>query len=253
MQEEQEQQEQKPAPRFSYLRFLVETYYDVQAQRIMAENRLRSYAKANEEEQKQQLQSMSDWVDQRMATCEAELKALVLKECRKIPFAKTYLLKTKGVGPCIAGGIVAYVETPARFDTISKLWAYAGFHTVEGKAPRKMKGEKANWNPHLKRICWLAGESFVKVTTSPYRDLYDQFKKKYKEQHPEPVDTGKKNKKGEPIFNYTPGHIHSMAKRKVVKIWLSHIWLKWREAEGLPTSPPYIIGRDGHTHMIDVA
>jgi hypothetical protein len=34
--------DERPTPRFSYLRFLIETYYDIQSQRIMAENRLRS-------------------------------------------------------------------------------------------------------------------------------------------------------------------------------------------------------------------
>jgi hypothetical protein len=245
--------DERPVPRFSYLRFLVETYYDIQSQRIMAENRLRSYSKAQEEQLRNQLQTLSDWVDQRMSKCEHELKAMVLKECRTIPIAKKYLLKTKGVGPCIAGGVIAYMESPERFATISKLWAYAGFHTVDGQAPRRAKGEKANWNPHLRRICWLAGESFVKVTKSPYRKLYDEFKAEYQRKFPDQIDSGKKSRDGKKIMRYTPAHIHAMAKRRVVKIWLSHIWIQWRKMEGLPVEPPWIIAKGGHTHMIDVA
>jgi hypothetical protein len=243
----------RPVPRFSYLRFLVETYYDLQSQRIMAENRLRSYSKAKEEPLRNQLQTLSDWVDQRMHKCEIELKGMVLRELKTIPIAREYLLKIKGVGPCIAGGVIAYMETPERFNTVSSLWAYSGFHTVDGHAPRRTKGEKSNWNPHLKRIVWLAGESFVKVTKSPYRALYDKSKEFYRKKFPEPIDSGRKSREGKAIMNYTDGHIHAMAKRRVVKIFLANVWSHWREMEGLPIEPPYIIGREGHSHQIDIA
>jgi Transposase IS116/IS110/IS902 family len=245
--------DERPIPRFSKLRFLVESYYDVQALRIQSENRLRSYSKAQEEQLRNQLQVLSDWVDQRMSKCEHELKAMVLKECRTIPIAKEYLLKIKGVGPCIAGGIIAYMESPERFNTISALWAYSGYHVVDGHAPRRTKGQKSNWNPHLRRICWLASESFVKVTRSPYRVLYDESKEFYRKKFPKEIETGRKSREGKMIVNYTKGHIHAMAKRRVVKIFLANVWSHWREMEGLPVEPPYIIGREGHSHQIDIA
>lgn len=36
-----------------------------------------------------------------------------------------------------------------------------------------------------------------------------------------------------------PGHIHQRAMRKMVKLWLSHIWTTWREIEGMPVTSPY--------------
>jgi len=38
---------------------------------------------------------------------------------------------------------------------------------------------------------------------------------------------------------YTKGHIHAMAKRRTVKLFLSHFWLEWRKLEGLPISEPF--------------
>ena len=36
----------------------------------------------------------------------------------------------------------------------------------------------------------------------------------------------------------------------MVKIFLQHLWLKWRELEGLPISKPYSIERLGHAEYI---
>lgn len=46
------------------------------------------------------------------------------------------------------------------------------------------------------------------------------------------------------------GHLDAMALRKMTKLFLSCLWLVWREAEGLPTRDPYPIERKGHTSLI---
>ena len=35
------------------------------------------------------------------------------------------------------------------------------------------------------------------------------------------------------------GHIHQRAMRKMVKMWLSHVWTTWREIEGMPVTQPF--------------
>jgi hypothetical protein len=47
------------------------------------------------------------------------------------------------------------------------------------------------------------------------------------------------------------GHLHSRAKRRAVKIFLSHYWTKGREAAGLPIRLPYPIGVLNHDGMIE--
>lgn len=49
---------------------------------------------------------------------------------------------------------------------------------------------------------------------------------------------------GDPAL--TPAHRHSRAFRKVEKIFLQHLWLKWRTLEGATISAPWVFGPGGH-------
>lgn len=58
---------------------------------------------------------------------------------------------------------------------------------------------------------------------------------------------GKKTKYG---VTKGTGHIHNMAQRKTVKIFLSHLWAVWRELDGLDVTKPWIIAQGGHSDYI---
>lgn len=50
---------------------------------------------------------------------------------------------------------------------------------------------------------------------------------------------------------WTLGHVEAAARRKAAKLFLSHLYVVWREAEGLPTRSPWIEEHgEGHT-MLD--
>jgi hypothetical protein len=49
---------------------------------------------------------------------------------------------------------------------------------------------------------------------------------------------------------YNDGHVHNRAIRKTAKIFLQHLWLVWREAEGLPVSKPWVEQFGGHVDII---
>jgi len=49
-----------------------------------------------------------------------------------------------------------------------------------------------------------------------------------------------------------PGHIDRRARRKMRKVFLGHLWQVWRGEEGLPITPVYIIGKDGHNREIPI-
>ena len=51
----------------------------------------------------------------------------------------------------------------------------------------------------------------------------------------------------EPVGTIASGHVHMQAMRKMIKLILSHLWLVWREAEGLPITKPYAYDILGHT------
>ncbi len=42
--------------------------------------------------------------------------------------------------------------------------------------------------------------------------------------------------------------MEAAARQKAAKLFLSHLWVVWREAEGLPTTDPYVIAKGGGEH-----
>jgi hypothetical protein len=42
-----------------------------------------------------------------------------------------------------------------------------------------------------------------------------------------------------------------MARRKMVKIFLSHLWATWRKMEGLTVTKPYVFSVLGHSDYIE--
>jgi hypothetical protein len=230
---------------------LVEVYYDVQQVRIAAEHRVRRAGEHGLSESG--VRSLMDWVDEHMDTQERELKAMILREIRQEPLWRNWLVNVKGVGPCIAGGLMAWLGDCSRFKTVSKVWAFAGMHVVDGEAPKRKRGQQANWNPTLRVLAWKAGKSFVLVGDG-YRALYDQEKARLRGLHPEPIpfDPPRRKKDGSPQLRFTDGHLDAMARRKVAKVFLAHYWQKAREQAGLPTRAVYCIEKLGHTTPIPV-
>lgn len=240
------------------VRALVEVYYDVQKVRIAAEHRIRKAGEHGLSEAS--VTVLMDWVNERMDKQEAELKAMVLKQIKDEPLWNDWLEGVKGIGPCIAGGLMAWVGDCSRFPTISKLWAYCGMHVVDGRAPRRERGKKANWNATLRTLCWKAGQSFVRVGEG-YRDLYLKEKARLRGLHPEPIpfDPPRHKKarpgdEGEPgeIMQFSDGHIDAMARRHTAKLFLAHYWQKAREQVGLPIRAAYVVDYLGHTTPIPI-
>jgi hypothetical protein len=176
----------------------------------------------------------------------AQLKGLEKQHLKRIrgvlklePIYTGYLSKIKGVGPAIAAALVSEIGDPGRFDTISALWSYCGLEVRDGKARRRTKGEKANWNSKLRMVSvGRLVPQFIKLKSHDDcygRKLYDQYKAFYVER-----DTG----------IITLGHIENRARRKVAKVFLSCLWVAWRTIKGMPISEPYAADRLNHTHLV---
>lgn len=140
------------------------------------------------------------------------------------------------------------------FDTISKYWAWWGLHVIDGSAAKRKRGENINWNSKMRTLAWKIGKQFV-IQGLGYRVIYDQEKDrltylrmpigkcpKYQE------CKSKLKRRSEPACK---GHIDAMARRKAVKLFVSHLWVIWRRIEGLPVTDPYVIERLGHKTKID--
>src|SRR4051812_17548773 len=72
-----------------------------------------------------------------------------------------WVKRTVGIGEKQAARLLAAIGDPTTYPerddeneltgeilprTVSKLWAYCGFHVIDGKRPRHTRGEQANWS-----------------------------------------------------------------------------------------------------------
>ena len=188
----------------------------IQRQRIQSGNR----RSAVERGASQGGQELAAYLETWYAGIEEQLAGQIATAAFAHP-AYDWLIRVKGIGPGLTASLLAHIDIE-RAPTISALWRYAGMGVVEGQAERRTVGEKLHYNNELKRVCYLIGTSMIRAS-SPYRAEYDEAKVRYETQRPD----------------WTPAHRHHAARRKMVKLFLSHLWLVWRVKVGLPISQPY--------------
>ncbi len=164
------------------------------------------------------------------------------------PIWDKYLKSTKGISFVTASKLIAYIDifnTP----TISALWRYCGLDATHIKRTNGMSQAEAKkfGNPYLKKeLMGILADSFIKQRTPIYRKIYDKEKARQLEFHKQ----GLCERCNKLKLNKKAGHSDMRAKRKSVKIFLSHFWTEWRTLEGLEVSEPYIIGKGMHSHKI---
>lgn len=168
---------------------------------------------------------------QRFAAMEDDIDEYIRESMADHPVVQV-VSQIKGVGIMTGAKLVAMIDIH-KAPTISALWRYAGQAVVDGERERPRKGEKLHYNARLKTTCFLIGSQMLRAN-SPYRRIYDEAKIYYQANR----------------SDWTKGHIHMAAQRKMIKVFLSHLWLTWRRIENLPISDPYIIGHDNHSHVI---
>lgn len=238
--------------RDSELRYLTDIYTQIQKTRIALGNRLYAIQSGRDEGNAPLIERLH----QQHEEMEKAIFRRMRDACKGHP-AWPWLSQVRGVGPTLTTKVLGLIGNIETFTTISKLWRYAGYATVphcpgckvlvydeeatlEGTCPtcgsdldrraeRRQRGEKLHYNPRLKVTLHLVAEQFLKQN-SPYRRIYDEAKAYYQRNR-----------------DWTPGHVHMAARRRMIKVFLCHLWLKWREAEGLPTRVPYAHEYLGHT------
>jgi len=224
------------------IRRLVEIYYDVQDVRIRTENRLRTVG---------EVEGVHPEVLRKL---EKEIRETIKKEIQDIPIVKNYLRNIKGIGAILAGALISFLDV-RKAEHASSFWKYMGLHVKDGKAVKREKGKKLDFNAKLRTFYWKIGKSFIKAKTPFYIDIYY----KAKEQENKKLNNPLKNPKNCPFYNEcieklklkanrtgkepkNPPcklHIDLRAMRKMVKRFLADFWVEWRKYEGLPISPPY--------------
>lgn len=218
------------------LSLLVRMLYTIQRDRIAMGNRVAAYNRLGYDVAIAQ-DTLSEMKDLEQRTSKNLTKMLKHEPCYHL-----YLSKIKGVGPKISGVLLSELGDPGRFSTISALWAYCGLDVRDGEARKRRKGEKANWNSTLRSACARKlTDQFIKLKGHDDclgRTLYDRYKTFYTERDGDTL---------------SKGHIDNRARRKVAKVFLSCLWLAWRQIKGLPVTEPYAAAKLEHTHIVTPA
>ena len=237
-------------------RFLVDAYYTMQKDRIRAAHQTRTLAEGGEP------CGVMSWLEDQRGTLEKQVAAALNAYSAASPLGD-WARSIKGIGPIIAAGLLAHIDI-AKAPTVGHIWRFAGLDpTLKWE-----KGQKRPWNADLKRLCFLIGESFVKVSgydDDVYGHVWRERKDLetrnnealvYQAQAAESLRTKKFGEDTDARKYYEkgmlpPARIHLRAKRYAVKLFLAHYHHVGYELTFNALPPrPYIIEHGGHTHYI---
>jgi hypothetical protein len=253
-------------------RFLVDAYYSMQDARIRADGQIRSIVKTpvdtgevNEDGEPRLAIEPHDvlmWLSEQNSTLEGQIKR-ALQRYVDGHVVGSWLMGVHGIGPVISAGLLAHIDINKAV-TVGHIWRFAGLDPTV----RWEKKTKRPWNAQLKVLTWKAGESFVKFSGSDecfygkiWRKQKDEYIRRndaglYAARAAEILATKKLGKDTDAFAHYSagrlpPAHVHAMARRYAVKLFLSHLHGEMYRRI-LKTEPPlpYPIAHLGHAHII---
>jgi hypothetical protein len=193
---------------------------------------------------------------------ERQLSSLLEETITQHP-AWPWLVQIRGVGPRLAARLLSRLRME-RARSPSAFWAYCGLGTVAGTEyscdrcaahfvisarnpaparhvdksrnacegrlvpaapsgrlrvaqPRPRRLEARRYDATAKTICFLIGTSFSRQG-GPYKAYYQDAYVRYAGRHPA----------------WPAKHVVFAAMRVTVKLFLKHLWIVWRESEGMP-------------------
>jgi hypothetical protein len=239
-------------------RYLVDAYYQLQRDRIRASHQVLQSEKQGEPH------LVIAWLQTNTSTLERNIKSALDTYTSAQPVGQ-WAKSIVGIGPVIAAGLLAHIDI-TRAPTVGHIWRFAGLDPTQTWE----KSTKRPWNAELKRLCWLIGESFTKVSGNEkdfYGKLYLERKAQeitknealaFKDQAEKSLTTKKWRPDTATKAHYEkgmlpPARIHLRAQRYAVKLFLSHFhhvsyWHHYHEAP----PKPYVLDHLGHVHLIQV-
>jgi hypothetical protein len=141
-----------------------------------------------------------------------------------------------GMGPLLTGQLLAAVRYPelfplGGFPTRAKLWRFCGWAVIDGKAERPERGKKHHFSNAAKQATSRVVLSLISHS-GPYQRYYQQTKQRLMARGDDPRKAG------------------VGARRRTIKLFLSHFWERGRIAHGLPIRVPYEVEYLGHSTVI---
>ena len=269
-------------------RFLVDSYYAIQRDRIRYANQTAALSEAGEPGM------LIQWLESQSRVLENQIKRALTRYAKADPVGK-WMQSNLGVGGIITAGFLSHCDI-TKAPTAGHIFSFAGLNPKQ----EWKKGQRRPWNAALKTLCWKLGESFVKVSNKDdafYGQLYKQRKRfeteqnitgEYQDQAKRALE--KKNigkttdaygwyagrvtmeeaakyvsekaegreykptlvEPGEGTPMLPPSHIHERAKRWAVKLFISnmHEIMYWLHHKKIAPAP-YPIAHLDHVHVID--
>lgn len=245
-------------------RFLVDSYYAMQRDRIRAAHQTRTLAAGAEPHDTMQ------WLLDQREVLEHQVARALDAYSASSPVGE-WARSICGIGPIIAAGLLAHIDI-TKAPSAGHIWRFAGLDpTVKWKAKTKRP-----WNGAFKRLCWLIGESFVKVSSNE-RDIYGAIYRARKDLEIQRNEAGRfadqaaaalaekkfgadtEARKWYEQGKLPPARIHLRSQRYAVKLFLAHLHHVMYEMHfGKPPEMPYIFsegaavatGTGPHTHYL---
>lgn len=148
----------------------------------------------------------------------------------------------EGVGPAIAGGLIAVIGNLRRFPTPEQLVSYCGVAVVthdkhnnkldRATIQRRRSGEVANYSNDARRCLWNFADQCNKRPGSVWGTHLLKIKSELRAKHPEKIQ--ERNAKGKLVWRYTDGHILKMARWRLMTDFVWMIWIQWKRIHKYP-------------------
>lgn len=236
-------------------RVLISRYYQEQRRRVVSGNQDKAIERATGTGS-----VFISFLSNQSSEAESFIKTLMDDYSMDHPVGR-WLRAHHGIGPVVAGGILACVD-------IKRAPAPGHILSLGGFSPTSVwnKGELRPWNATFKQILYHLGESFKKFHKNPkcyYGHLWAARKELLEAENAalKFADRAKadmaKYDKGTEAYKWCekgmlpPGHLDARARRWVVKIFINHLHAFWYEQEfGIKPPRPYPFEHLGHVHEI---
>jgi len=151
-----------------------------------------------------------------------ELMKAITVEVKKLDDHK-WMKEFEGLGPVTEAALLSKIDID-RLDSPSKFFKVTIGSIGENNLVMKpVEGHR--YFPQVKQaLCFYTGQMGL-IRRQPWRDLYLKYKAEYREKFPKKIKIDGKTR-------YNDGHIHAMARRKMVQKWGIGLWRAWRTAHG---------------------
>lgn len=241
------------------LRYLVDTYDQIQRYRIRSGQQVKAAKSAKEEPN-----PIIEWMYENFQKFEYYVKRVLDAYTDADPVGR-WAKSITGIGPVIAANLLAYIDI-TKAPTVGHIWRYCGLDPTIQWGP----GQLRPYNTKMKTICYHIGQGFVrnrKRSNNIYSRLYEERKRietyrnekgEYKELAEETLRKRNIGKDTEAYFWYSqgmlpPARIELRAQRYAVKIFLAHLHeVMYRVYLKEEPPKPYVLEHLGHVDKIEI-